>query len=148
MLIDYLNKADELNSQHLSIDQLILAIREYLISHFENLGKSYKANSILESRYTPSGIAFNIGLNTCGSKVNIATDMLRHIGYDVKKIHGTIPNSPDHAWLKVKDRDINIWKSYDLTISDCNITKDHKVIAECWEWTEINNMIQDAVLKA
>lgn len=144
--MEYLKKAQDLNNLNLSLENLILAIREYLIYHFENLGKTYHANSILESRFTPAEIAFDIGMNSCGSKTNIATEMLRHVGFEVKKIHGSIPESADHAWISVKDPINSVWKSFDITKPDCKVTKDHKSIAECQEWQEINDFIQNAFL--
>ncbi len=144
--MDYLKKAENLKNQNLNLEDLILAIREYLVSHFDNLGKSYQAKSILESRFTPSEIAFNVGMNSCGSKTNIATDMLRHIGYEVKKIHGSIPDSPDHAWVKVEDPVDNIWKSFDITKSDCKVTSGHKIIAEAYDWADIKDSIQKALV--
>lgn len=142
--MEYINKAEELKNQKFDIEKLVSTVREYLVSHFENLGRSYKANSILESRFTPPEIVFNIGMNSCGSKTNIAAQMLRHIGFDVKKIHGSIPESLDHSWIKVKDPIDNVWKSFDITKPDCIVTNNHKVIAECQDWSEINDVIQEA----
>lgn len=143
--MEYINKADLLKNKNLSLEELVLDIREYLISHFENLGKSYSANSILESRFTPPDIAFNIGMSSCGSKTNIATEMLRHLGYQVKKVHGSIPESSDHAWIEVYNKSQNIWKSFDITKSDCKTTSNHIVIAKCNEWIEISKEIQSAL---
>ena len=39
--MEYLIKAEELKSQDLSLENIVFAVREYLLSHFENLGKSY-----------------------------------------------------------------------------------------------------------
>lgn len=144
--MEYLKKAEDLKNKGLNLEKLILAIREYLVFHFENLGKTYQANSILESRFTPGEIAFNIGLNSCGSKTNIATEMLRHIGYEVKKVHGSIPESVDHAWVNVKDPVDGIWKCFDITKLDCKVTTDHKIIAECNEWSDIKGLIEQALI--
>ena len=142
---DYLKKAWELKEQNTDLNHLMISIREYLLSHFQELDRKYQANSILESRFTPPEIAFVIGMNTCGSKVNIATEMLRHLGYKVKKVHGSIPNSKDHAWIKVQDPLDDVWKNFDLTREDCQVTSEHELIAECDEWIDIKEKIIEAI---
>ena len=104
----------------------------------------YKPKSILESRFTPSSIAYKIGMISCGSLTNILTDMLRHLGYEVKKVHGSTPRSSDHTWVKVKDGGSGEWVPFDITQKDCQVTPDHKEIAQCNEWDEI----EDEIIKA
>ncbi len=142
----YLKQAEKLKQENIGLKELILAIREYLNSHFDSLGRSYEAHSILESRFTPAEIAFNIGMSSCGSKTNIATEMLRHIGYEVKKVHGSNAQSSDHAWITVKDLGGNKWKQFDITQEDCEITNQHKMISICHDWGEIKGFIEKAHL--
>lgn len=144
--MDYIKHAVKLKSQHLGLSDLISEIQHYLIDHFKKLGKSYQAKNILESRFTPPDIAFNIGMSSCGSKTNISTEMLRYIGYEVKKVHGSIPNSVDHSWIKVKDPANNHWQFFDITKLNCMITTKHKAIAECHDWFEIKTIIQEAFI--
>lgn len=144
--MEYLNKANNLAKKTDTLNDLVINIQRYLNNHFSGKKNRYRARSILESRFVPSKIAFSIGMQSCGSLTNIAVDMLRHLGYTVKKIHGSIPQSTDHSWIKVMSPKNNEWEAYDITQKDCKISGNHKEIAECNDWSEIAEQLIKAHL--
>jgi len=145
-LVDYLKKAKSVKNKGFSPTELITNFRNYLNNYFKHSGKIYRPKSILESRFTPAKVAFKVNMSSCGSQVNIITEMLRHIGYDVKKVHGSTPQSRDHAWLRMRENAYSSWKDFDPTQKDCLITPEHKEIAICNEWIELADEIAGAHL--
>ena len=141
----YIKKAESLAKQNLSTSEVVKQISGYLNDYFQSSGKIYKPKSLMESRFTPPEIAFEIKMKSCGSTVNIAVEMLRHIGYKVKKIHGSVPESPDHAWIKINDE--GTWHEYDLMRRGNKISEDHKKTSECDDWEDIKEDLLAAFLK-
>lgn len=141
--------AREIALDHPSLDQFIPAVAQYLTQYFSQFPVKQNPRDILESRFTPSQEAFSRGMRSCGTLTNIATEMLREAGFEVKKIHGSVPESPDHAWLSVKNLKTGEWEQVDLTRPDINYktTPDHKLIAECNDWEEIRDIIEEAHTK-
>jgi hypothetical protein len=143
--MEYLQQAEQLASKVNSLEELVSAMREYLRKHLQSTSQTYSPKSILESRFTPAPVAFKISMSSCGSKTNIITDMLRHVGYEVKKIHGSIPESKDHAWLQVRNAS-GEWQEFDVTRPDCAVTPDHRTIVVCDEWDELFEEIAKAFI--
>lgn len=140
----YILQADELYEKNPSLEKLIPAIMEYLDAYYKQLKNRAKPQSIVESRLTSPKVAFEKGMWSCGIHVNIVTEMLRHLGFEVKKIHGSVPDSIDHAWIKAKDPKTGAWEEFDFSYPDCKVTPEHKIIAECDEWSEIDDKIKKA----
>lgn len=138
---EYLTEAEKLSRKAASLPELVYLLKNYLDTHFSNLEHNYKTRSLLESRFTPPEIAFNIGMKSCGSLVNIVTDMLRHVGYKVKKIHGSIPKSKDHAWIRVKNPESKEWQDFDLTNKNLDITPEYTEIVACDDWNDLEEYI-------
>ena len=105
----YIQRVRELYAQNPDIDDLIPSIKAYLFSHFDSMGQTQGPSSILESRFIPPEEAFEKGMRSCGTVVNIASDMLREVDYEVKKVHGSVPQSRDHAWMKVRRPGEKLW---------------------------------------
>ena len=140
----YFSSAEELVTEANDMDTFVLSVGKYLRDHFNSFESVKNPNSILESRFTPPDEAFDQGLKSCGTRTNIAAEMLRHVGYEVEKVHGSIPQSPDHAWIAVKLPEGDSWKEYDLTKENGEITADHKEIARCQDWEDIRDIIETA----
>lgn len=133
--------ADKLGKQHKDIKDLILAIREEIANHSDAVGVSYRPKTIMESRFIPAQEAFDRGMLSCGAMVNISAEILRHLGYRVKLIHGESSESVDHAWISVFDPETDSWTPYDVTrkgavVPDTNIPK-----IEVDSWEEIKDQI-------
>lgn len=140
----YLEYAETLINNTGEVIKIAENIQKYINKNL--VSEVYHPSSILESRFTPGEIAFALKMRSCGAVTNIATEMLRHIGYTVKKVHGSTPVSVDHAWIKVEDSD-KIWVSLDLSQEEMTNLKGYVVIAECGEWEEINDIILKAHLR-
>lgn len=139
-------KAREIALNHPLLDQYIPAAAQYLSEYFAQFPVKQNPRDILESRFTPPQEAFNKGMRSCGTLTNIATEMLHEAGFEVKKIHGSVPESLDHAWLSVKNPKTGEWEQVDLTRPDTGYktTPDHKVIAKVNDWEEIRDVIEEA----
>ena len=132
--------AEDLRKKNLDTQALLQAIQDDIISHSQNMRHPYVAENILESRFTPPEEAYKKGMTSCGAMANIGSFMLRSLGHEVKLIHGSIPTSKDHAWLKVKEGEV--WKEYDLT-NGGNLPREGRIIKnECSSWEEIRNVIE------
>jgi hypothetical protein len=138
---EYLTESIKISKNVSDLSSTVIEIKNYLNKYFRNNKISYKPHSIIESRFIPTEVAFFIGMQSCGSITNIVTDMLRHLGYEVKKVHGSIPQSADHSWIKVRNQETDIWESYDMTQRDCKVSASHTEIAECDEWIDIADEI-------
>lgn len=135
--------ADKLGKQHKNIKDMILAIREEIVNHSDSVGVSYRPKTIMESRFTPAQEAFDRGMLSCGAMVNISTEILRHLGYKVKLIHGESSESVDHAWISVFDPETDSWIPYDVTKKDAVVpdTNIPKIEVDSWE------KIRDQIIK-
>ncbi|OGC80520.1 hypothetical protein A3K01_01640 [candidate division WWE3 bacterium RIFOXYD1_FULL_43_17] len=134
----YLEYAETLKTEGSDVIEIAKKIQAYINKNL--VSEVYHPCSILESRFTPGEIAFALKMRSCGAVTNIASEMLRHIGYKVKKVHGTTPASPDHAWIKVEDSNKK-WVSLDLSQEEMTDLKSHVEIADCAEWEEINDIL-------
>lgn len=123
------------------VKDLVLAVGKFIEEHAHSLPEQYRAKSILESRFTPAKEAFDKGMMGCGSIVNIAAEMLRHIGFRVKLIHGECEKSVDHAWISIYNSEIDLWEEYDLTRKGGDIPPMHKKKMEVNSWEEIKDEI-------
>jgi hypothetical protein len=118
--------ADGLGKRFIDQKELILAIGHQIRDHARGIPKPREAQSILESRLTPAQQAYDEGMTSYGSVASISAEMLRHLGREVRLVHGEIPQSVDHAWIDVCDPDTKEWVQYDLTRPDGHITPEHK----------------------
>jgi len=134
-----MNKLEELSKEfgdkNKDIDEIVISIRKAIMSHANSLPEKYEPKSIIESRFTPAEEAYEKGIVSCGAMANIFSEILRHMGYKVKLIHGECKESVDHAWISVFNKESNTWKEFDLTREDTKILPTHikKVEVESWE---------------
>lgn len=133
--------AETLWEKHKDQDSLVLAIGDFIKDHAHKGPGARKAKDILESRFTSPEEAFQTGLLTCGSITNISAAMLRHLGFEVKLVHGEDASSVDHAWISVCTAGGKEWKEYDLSRRDGEITADHKRKGEINSWDEIHDQL-------
>ena len=124
-----------------STKDLILAVGKFIKDHAHSLPEQHKVKNIIESRFMPAEEAFNKGVISCGSIVNMSAEMLRHIGFKVKLIHGECEEMVDHAWISVFDPTDETWVEYDLTRKDGNVPHTHKIKLEVHSWDEIKDQI-------
>lgn len=138
-------KAKELREKHPDTHDLVIAVGNFIGDHIGKFKKPYDTKNILESRFTPPEEAFDKGMSSCGAVVNISSAMFRHVGVEVRLIHGTHEKSRNHAWISVFEPEKDEWVPYDLTRGKekgYKPTKDQKVIAICNEWEEIRDVIE------
>lgn len=134
--------AERLYEDHQTINDLTMAIANQIMQHGSELSEKRIAKTIMESRFTPPQEAYNDGMVSCGAMSSIGAAMLRHLGYEVKLIHGEVPESVDHAWISVKDKDSDEWTQYDLTRRDGKVTPEHIVKLTCDNWEDIKEQIK------
>ncbi len=123
---------------------LLLKIRELVIKHAEQVPKEKQKNpkSIIESRFTSAQEAYEAGMLSCGAMSNMATAVLRELGYKVKLVHGENKDSVDHAWIAVQEAKSGQWIEYDITRPDMDITASHMKKAEVENWEDIREQIE------
>lgn len=121
--------------------ELVHKINIFIHDHADSLPEKYNPKSIIESRFTPVEEAFEKGIVSCGSMANISATLLRHVGFDVKLIHGECDSSVDHAWISVQDKETGSWKEYDLTSKNEELRPGHKIKATVYSWEEIRDQI-------
>ncbi len=136
-------EVDKLRELHRNPEELILAMGDHIRKHGWSVPNRRDPRSILESRFTPAQEAYEQGMVSCGSIASISSEMLRHLGYKVKLIHGEVPESVDHAWISVFQTDKNTWNQYDLTRLDGQVTPGHRVKLECDSWEDIREQIEE-----
>ena len=134
--------ANEISEQRKDINGVILAIQKAILDHKYSLKENYQPRSILESRFTPSEEAFEKGMTSCGAMTNIASDILRHIGYKVRLVHGESKESVDHAWISVLDEKTNTWIEFDLTRKGAAVPETNKKKLEVNSWEEMRDVIE------
>jgi tryptophan 2,3-dioxygenase len=135
--------AEQLQGVYKTLPELIVAIRKFLISHAERIpeDKQRQPKSIIESRFTPAEEAFAVGMISCGAMANMATAILRHLGYEVKLVHGESEDSVDHAWIAVRRPPEEKWVQYDLTQEYIDIPDTHREKRIVNDWSEIREQI-------
>lgn len=132
-----------LRKEKKSTKELVLAIGDFILRHAKSLPEQYEPKSIIESRFTPAEEAFEKGMLSCGATANMSAAMLRHLGYEVKLVHGECDESVDHAWISVLDPEKNEWTPYDLTRPDGIVPPGNVVKGEVDSWDEIRDQIED-----
>ena len=136
--------ADRLRLKYPRTDDLVLAMGRYMRAHARTVKNPVRPRSIIESRFMPAAEAFRKGILSCGSMSNIATAMLRHLGFKVRLIHGEEADSVDHAWIAVYDLYSDSWKEYDLAKRlDGKVLDTHIKKAEVDSWEEIRGQIEE-----
>jgi hypothetical protein len=133
--------AEFLKKESKDTAEIIHDIRLFVEKHSESLPVQYQPKSIIESRFMSAEEAFDKGVLSCGSMANIAAAMLRHIGYEVRLVHGEWDGSVDHAWISVLDTDSGTWNEYDLTTNDEGLRPGNMKKAEVDSWDEIRDVI-------
>lgn len=134
---------DRLKSEYPNLDDLVIAIGEFIHEHARSVPDRRQPQSIIESRFTPAEEAYEKGMMSCGVITNISTEMLKHVGYEVKLVHGECEESVDHAWISVLNPEDNTWKEYDLTRADGSIPETHIKKSEISSWDDIKDQILD-----
>lgn len=133
--------ADRLKGEHLHIDDLVLSIGKFIHEHARSIPDRIQPQSIIESRFTSAQDAYDKGMMSCGSITNISAEMLKHLGYEVKLIHGECEKSVDHAWISVLNPEDTTWKEYDLTRADGSIPETHVKKQEISSWGDMKDQI-------
>lgn len=134
---------DEIFRPGENIDDLLQRVREKIYTHGQSVPNPLVPRSILESRFTPAQEAYDKGMLSCGAVANISASMLRHLGYQVKLVHGETLDSVDHAWISVLDKDKGTWQQYDLTRENGEVTPRHKAKLICDNWEDIREQIEE-----
>lgn len=135
--------AEFLKKKHSSTDELIKAIQSFIFKRSHKVEKAYEPRDIVESRFMPADEAFEKGVVTCGSLTNISSTMLRHVGYQVKLVHGECEQGVDHAWISVFVPEKNEWVEYDLATQDTKTAPGHVQKAVVNSWEEIRSQIEN-----
>ncbi len=133
--------ADKIGEKYKDIKDVVLAIQKVILDNAGSLPEKYKPKSIMESRFIPAEEAYKKGMTSCGAMVNISSEMLRHLGYKVKLIHGESKDSVDHAWISVFDSESDSWIEYDLTKKDAVVLTTNTKKMETDSWEEIRDQI-------
>lgn len=133
--------AESFKNDSQNTPELIQKIRLFIEDHANSLAEKYQPKSIIESRFTPAEEAFDKGMVSCGAIANISAAMLKHIGFEVKLVHGEWEGSVDHAWISVRDKDTASWTEYDLTSKDEGLRRGHIKKGEVDSWEEIRDQI-------
>ncbi len=133
--------AERLKKEHQNFNELVVSIGNFIREHSRTIPNRKEAKSIIESRLTSPVVAFKTGLISCGTIASISAEMLRHLGYEVRLIHGESRESVDHAWISVYDPEQDIWKEFDLTLSDGIIPETHKKKLEIDSFEEIRDQL-------
>ncbi len=131
------SQAELLREKYPATKELVLAVGKFICSRPE---KS-QPKSIIESRFTSADDAFEKGMLSCGAIANMSAAMLRHVGLEVKLIHGEFEKSVDHAWISVLDPESGEWASYDLTRKDPLEMPTHVEKARVDSWDDIRGQI-------
>jgi len=132
---------ESLRKENKTTKDIVLAIGKFIIKHSRTVPEPYQPKSILESRFTPAEEAFSKGMKSCGAITNISAEMLRHVGFEVKLVHGESEKSYNHAWISVRDPDTDSWVEFDLTRNDRDLPPAHKKKIEVNSWEEIREQI-------
>ena len=140
-IVSMYQSAESLREENKTTKDIVLAIGKFIVKHTRSVDKPYQPKSILESRFTPAEEAFSKGMKSCGAIANISAEMLRHLGFEVKLVHGESEQSFDHEWISVRDPDTDSWVEFDLTRNDGDIPPAHKKKIEVNSWEEIREQI-------
>ncbi len=132
--------AEKLHGEHTNTRELIVAIKKFISSHADSLPRRRRAKTIIESRFTPAPEAFATGMLSCGAFANITAEMLRHLGFRVKLVHGETHNSVDHAWISVYEPTLDKWMEYDPALH-IDVPSTHIKKEEVDAWEEIQDQI-------
>ena len=137
--------AESLREKYPDTPSLVLAVGRFIFEHARQVSSEQRAQpkSMLESRFTSAQDAFEKGMMSCGSVASISAEMLRHLGLEVKLIHGETDQSVDHAWISVLNPETGVWEEYDLMQKDGAITPQHIKKAEAGSWEEIRGQIEE-----
>lgn len=120
---------------------LVLAVGRYILERGFSMPSRYIPRTILESRFITAEEAFEKGALSCGAVSTVAAAMLRHVGLQVKLIHGEHSGSVDHAWISVLEPESNTWVSYDLSLNPKDMST-HVEKARVDSWEEIRRQIE------
>lgn len=139
---DLVELANRVKEQVEGLESRVLEVQRTIVEHALSLPERIEPQSILESRFMPVDEAFDKGTLSCGAMTNIGAEMLKTMGYEVRKVHGEDENSVDHAWLLVKEPGSGEWNSYDLTRKGAKVGEHHRVKKIVSDWGEIREEIE------
>ncbi len=77
------DEASKLKKKSKNTRELVLSIGSFYRDYTKEGGR--RAKSILDSRLTSAEESYRQKIKSCGALTNVATAMLRHLGYQVKK---------------------------------------------------------------
>lgn len=135
-------QAEILKEKYENTPALVLAVGKLIMDHAGSVPEPYEPRSIMESRFTPAEEAFRKGMTSCGTLTNISAEILRHLGFRVKLVHGECEQSVDHAWISVYDPIKQVWTEYDLGRRDASVPHTHKRKMVVDSWEEIRAQIE------
>ncbi len=130
--------AETLYKNNPDIDDLIISIGSWIRKETEG---GEKPKSIIESRLTSAEEALEKKLSSCGTLTTIFAAMLRHVGLEVKLIHGECKESVDHAWISVLNPETNQWKEYDVGRKDYKVPETNIEKMKVNSWEEIKDQL-------
>lgn len=139
---DLIELANRVKERVEGLEGRVLEVQKIIVEHALSLPERIEPQSILESRFMPVDEAFDKGALSCGAMTNIGAEMLKTMGYEVKKVHGEDENSVDHAWLLVKEPGSGEWSPYDLTRKGAKVGEHHRVKKIVSDWEEIRGEIE------
>lgn len=114
--------------------------------------KPYRtAKSLIESRSTPASQLVEAPIASCGSQATLGAALLRAMGFAVKLVHGTHPQSTQHAWIEIYDQATSKWIGVDFTGYGQGkygqLTKDHQKEIICTDWYDIKETLGELHLQ-
>jgi hypothetical protein len=136
--------AELLRSQYSETGDLVRAVGKFIHEHALAIpdDKRIQPKSMMESRFTYAEDAFAKGMVSCGAMATVSAEMLKHVGLQVKLVHGETDQSVDHAWISVLNPETNEWEQYDLTQQDGAVTPGHVTKLEADSWEDIREQIE------
>jgi len=119
--------AEEMRKHNIGTRDLLLHVRQFIIDHAGTIPHNVRREpkSIIESRFTTAQEAFDSGMLSCGAMANIAAEVLRNVGYEVRFVHGECKESVDHAWISVRALGDDNWVEFDVTRPALDIPSTH-----------------------
>ena len=138
------SEAESLKARHSDVRDLVIGIQNFLRKRASSIPKEQRKQpeTILESRLTSAEEAFQGGMLSCGTLATMSAEMLRHLGYEVRLVHGESAESVDHAWIEVKNPDSEQWEAYDLTRGEADVPDTHVKKREVQSWYEIRDQLE------
>lgn len=134
-------RVEILRTEYSTTKDLVLEVGKYIKERGLAMPERYRPRTILESRFMSAEEAFEKGALSCGIMSTVAAAMLRHVGLEVKLIHGEYSGSVDHAWISVFEPESNTWVDYDLSLNQEDMSS-YVEKARVDSWEDIREQIE------